>query len=312
MHKNYKCKKECKCEKLLDSTKTFSNGTHYGIEVSGIETAEILTAVVDDARKLGIPIHRAIATVQGSAFYSNKQLKSLVRVAAKNKVEVIICPNSLARMVIENPNKILDGLNFRNTDEVNAYIGEILRCVALGFRGFLVWQDSMLVGLSDMRRRKELPPETIFKVSTFANSANKYDFLFRQKLGADTVNVVNSIGLEELSEIRAITDVVMDIHITFWRSFLGKDLKLVTQPYNRIEEAPEIARICSPVYFKFEAGTPGIGVYNINPNWTFKDLAEHKREDVWVAASIVKAIKEKYPYLKLSGWGPDYLRVPVV
>jgi hypothetical protein len=84
-------------------------------------------------------------------------------------------------------------------------------------------------------------------------------------------------------------------------------------PYDRIKDAPEIARVASPVYFKFEAGMPGIGVYDVpRPDWSFKDLAEHKRKDVQTAVKIVKTIREKYPQLKLSDWGPEDLRVPKV
>lgn len=319
-----KCDKDCEREKCLpDSGKTFPDGAHYRIEVSGIETAAILGAVIDEAKKQRIPIHRAIATVKGSMFYSDEQLAALAHLAAKEKVEVIICPGDLAHGFFGNPNR---NLNWQSLKEVSAYLREISRCVDIGFRGFLVWTSPMLKVLNAFRRRGKIPQETIFKVSTFANSCNAIDFLAYAKDGANTVNAANGLTLGNLSEIRQVLneknektawDVKIDIHITFWQNLLkltGRNTwTLATEDYNRIEDAPEIARIASPVYFKFEKGTPGISVYDVpRPGWSLKDLAEHKRKDVAAAAKVVEAVKGKYPNLKLSGWGPEDLRVPVI
>src|SRR3989338_4991978 len=87
--------------------KTFPDGANYRIEVSGIETPKILEAVIDEAKKQKIPIHRAIATVNGSMYWTDEQLEKLAQIAAENKVEVIICPWKLAGLVFENHNKIL-------------------------------------------------------------------------------------------------------------------------------------------------------------------------------------------------------------
>ncbi|MDP1629445.1 MAG: hypothetical protein Q8L57_02380 [bacterium] len=302
-------------EDLPSSPLTFSDGANYRIEVSGIETAEILEAVVDEAKIQGIPIHRAIATVAGSKFYSDRELKKLAKVAAEYKVEVIICPGDLAHGFFGNPNR---NLNWQNNNEINAYRDEILRCAKLGFRGFLTWSFPMLMMLGLLREHGLLPSETIFKLSTFANSCNVLDFLLAKHLGANTVNTANGLTLENLSDIRKTgPNIVMDVHITFWQNLLKANtsgrLELCTEFYDRVQDAPEIARICSPVYFKFEAGTPGIGVYDVpRPDWTFKDLAEHKRKDVRVAAQIVRRIKEEYSELNLSDWGPDDLRVPKI
>ncbi len=309
-------------ESLSSSDKTFPDGANYRIEVSGIETAEILESVVDEAKKMGIPIHRAIATVAGSKFYTDEQLKELAKVAAKNKIEVIICPWKLARLVLDNPNRILTDLKFEDIQEIDEYLLEIHRCTSLGFRCFLVWYKYVLELLDFKRQKKEdsfIPSDVIFKLSTFANNLNFLNFVSAVRKGANTINTANGLSLKKLDTVRYLIPpkVKLDVHITFWQLFFEKNekgkLELAVKPYDRIKDAPEIARICSPVYFKFEAGTPGISVYDVpRPDWTFKDLAEHKRKDVRVAAQIVRRIKAEYPDLKLSDWGPEDLRVPVV
>lgn len=304
---------------LPDSPQTFPDGAHYRIEVSGIETAEILEAVVDEAKIQSIPIHRAIATVRGSVFYSDTELSELARVAAKNKIEVIICPWKLANLVLKNPNRILTDLKFESNQEIEGYLSEIDRCVRLGFRGFLVWDKDILEFLSFKRKKGGFPPETIFKLSTFANSLNVFNFLSAAKKGANTINTANGLSLKQLALARSSLSqkVKLDVHITFWQLAFEKNaagkLELTVKPYDRIGDAPEIARVASPVYFKFEAGTPGISVYDVpRSDWTFKQLAEHKRKDVRAAAKIVRRIGREYPELKLSDWGPEDLRVPKV
>lgn len=300
-----------------DSSLRFPDGANYRIEVSGIENAEILEAVVDEAKKQEIPIHRAIATVAGSAYYSDEQLRNLARMAAKEKIEVIICPWKLARLVLDNPSRILNGLKFED-EEVGKYISEILRCFHPdngGFRGFLVWDKDILEMLSGHRERPMLGKNAIFKLSTFANTLNWVNFGSASERGADTINTANGLSLKALARARSRTHTTFDVHITFWQNYFEKNeagrLELMTKPYDRIEDAPKIARICSPCYFKFEAGTPGISVYDVpRPGWTFGDLAEHKRKDVRTAAQIVRTIKEKYPQLKLSDWGPADLKKP--
>lgn len=297
--------------------KTFPDGANYRIEVSGIETPVILEAVIDEAKKQKIPIHRAIATVNGSLYWTDKQLKELARIAAEYKVEVIICPGNLAHGLIENPNNLFTMMNWQNHNECSNYNQEINRCIRAGFRGFLVWRKGMLHHLNQKRKYGLIPEKTIFKLSTFDNNANFHDFILAETLGADTINVANNLSLQNLAEIREEVVTVLDIHITFWQMALEKNekgrLELIAKPYDRIKDAPELAKICSPCYFKFEAGNPGIGVYDLSqPNWTEKDLAEHKRKDVQTAARVIKDVKEKYPELVLSGWGPEDLRVPMV
>lgn len=303
---------------LPDSKKVFPDGANYRIEVSGIETAEILEAVIDKAKKQHIPIHRAIATVAGSKFYSDEQLKDLAEVAARNKIEVIICPWKLARLVLDNPDRILNGLRLTD-EETDEYLSEVARCVTLGFRGFLVWDKDVLELLDYKRQKGGFLLDIIFKLSTFANSLNTLNFVSAVLKGINTINTANGLSLEKLAFARSMIPekVKLDVHITFWQMYFEKydngRLELAVKPYDRIEDAPEIARLCSPVYFKFEAGTPGIGVYDVpRKDWTFKDLAEHKRKDVQTAAEIIWDIRKRYPYLKLSDWGPEDLRVPKV
>ncbi|KUK49651.1 MAG: hypothetical protein XD75_0358, partial [Parcubacteria bacterium 33_209] len=76
----------------------------------------------------------------------------------------------------------------------------------------------------------------------------------------------------------------------------------------RIYDAPEIARVTAPCYFKIEPGTCQADIYKpwVQESWH----AEFMREKVKEAA-IFKEIMERHaPQLKLSKKGPSDLVLP--
>ena len=46
--------------KLPSSTKTFPDGAQWRIEISGVERPSTMDAMIDEARKRNVPIHRAV------------------------------------------------------------------------------------------------------------------------------------------------------------------------------------------------------------------------------------------------------------
>jgi len=48
---------------LPNSTKTFPDGAHYRVEIAGVERATTMIAMIDEAKKRKVVVHRAIATV---------------------------------------------------------------------------------------------------------------------------------------------------------------------------------------------------------------------------------------------------------
>lgn len=75
---------------LPTSTKTFPDGAHYRIEIAGVERATTMEAMIDEANKRKITIHRAIATVGGATYCDFQELKDMAQMARDNKIEVIM------------------------------------------------------------------------------------------------------------------------------------------------------------------------------------------------------------------------------
>ena len=77
---------------LPTSVKTFPDGAHYRVELSGVETPKVLVAAIDEARKQGVPFHRSVSAVRGASMLTREQLKEFARIAHDNQVEVIMTP----------------------------------------------------------------------------------------------------------------------------------------------------------------------------------------------------------------------------
>jgi hypothetical protein len=289
---------------LPTSTRTFPDGAHYRVEISGMETPKVLAATIDEAKKQGVPFHRSISVVRGASMLTREQLKEFAQIAHDNQVEVIMTPGPRPTWYtgrqVATPEGAFSGLRMRGMDSVRHYIMEIERCIEIGFRGFLVWDEGVLSLLNTMKQNGDLPQDVIFKVSIYAGHANPAGVRLMESLGAGSCNPVADLSLPMLAAIRSVVSIPLDIHIQLWTSMGG---------YNRIYETPEIARVASPCYFKMEPG-PGLAMYM--PWGTSEEgLAELGREKIRSIKNIIELIGETYPELKVSPQGPADLRVPL-
>ena len=289
---------------LPTSPKTFPDGANYRVEISGIETPKVLAATIDEAQKQGVPFHRSISVVRGATLLTREQLREFAKIAHENQVEVIITPGPRPTWdtgrQIATPEGALSGLRMRGMDSVRHYLMDIQRCIEIGFRGFLVWDEGVLSLLNSMKQNGDLPQDVVFKVSIFAGHANSAGVKLVESLGAGSCNPVADLTLPMLAAIRSVVSIPLDIHIQLWASMGG---------YNRIYETPEIARVASPCYFKMESGT-GLAMYL--PWSTSEDgLAELGREKIRSIKNIIELIGEVHPELKVSKQGAEDLRVPM-
>lgn len=289
---------------LPTSAKTFPDGAHYRVEISGVETPRVLLAAIDEAKKQAVPFHRSVSVVRGACLLTREELKEFARIAHDNRVEVIMTPGPRPTWdtgrQIATPEGALSGMRMRGMDTVRYYLMDVERCIDIGFRGFLVWDEGVLSLLDTMKQNGDLPRDVTFKVSIFAGHANAAGVKLVESLGAGSCNPVADLTLPQLASIRSVVRIPLDIHIQLWASMGG---------YNRIYEAPEIARVASPCYFKMEPG-PGLVMYM--PWGTSEEgLAELAREKIRSIKNIIELIGEVQPGLKVSEQGPEDLKVPL-
>lgn len=288
---------------LSSSKLRFPDGAHYRMELSGIERPSTLEALIDEIDKRKIPVHRIISTVMGSTLLTEKELLKFAELARDAKLEVIITPGPRTAWdlgaQLRTPEGALSGMRIRGSDNLSYIIADIKRCTDLGFRGFLVMDEGLLYLLNNLRKDGIIPKDTVFKVSIFAGHANPAGAKVLESLGANTFNPVGDLTLPMLASLRKAVSIPIDVHIYLFDSFGG---------FNRFWEAPELARICAPCYFKIE---PGVSVTALYKPWVSDAaLAELGREKVKYAEIIRELIDKNAPELKLSVQGPKDLAIP--
>ena len=291
---------------LPSSPLTFPDSAHYRMEISGVERLSTLEALVDEMEKRDVPVHRLISVVMGSTLLDDEELTAFAQLAKEKKMEVVLTPGPRSGWdtgrQIATPEGGLSGARIRGSDNLSYLAADIVRCVELGFRGFLVMDEGALWLFSKLREDGIIPKETIFKVSIYAGHGNPAGGKVLESLGADTFNPLGDLSLPMFAAIRKAIKIPIDIHVMLSESFGG---------FNRMWETPELARVSAPCYFKIEPGTAlaiGSGIYR---PWTAEPfLANLAREKVKYAETIRDIVEKIHPDIRLSEQGPKDLAIP--
>lgn len=289
---------------LSSSILTFPDGAHYRFEIAGVERPSTLEAMIDEARKRNITIHRAIATVGGSTYCDFQELKAMAQMAKDEKIEVIMTVGhrkgwDVGAKESATSEGCMQGFRLRGSDHISYWIADMMRNIEAGFRGFLVYDEGVLFLVNKMRQEGLVPKETLFKFSVFGGYCSAAGAKVVESMGANTMNPSSDVSLPILAGIRRAVKIPLDVYISVVDSFGG-----VFRAY----EAPEIARIASPCYFKFEPGTSEGEIYK--PWVTEKWHQDFVREKVKMVSIVEEIMKKHAPQLKVSEKGPSDLVLP--
>jgi hypothetical protein len=288
---------------LPTSGQTFADGGHYRIEISGVERFSALQAMVEAADALNVPVHRIIATVGGATLLSRQELRDFAQLAAERRIEVILTPGPRRTWdlgpQIRTTEGLSSGLRTRGADAVNYLLRDIQRGIDAGFRGFLILDEGVLWTVSQLRDQGIFPSDVIFKVSVYAGHGNPAGAKVLESLGADSFNPLADLTPAMLAAIRQTVKIPLDVYTYIVEEMGG---------FNRMAEAAEIVRVCSPCYLKFEPGESEAVIYR-----PYAEEAYHQhliREKVRFAAITCELIASENPDLRSSPAGSSDLVVP--
>ena len=291
---------------LADSPKSFPDGAHYRIEIAGVERASTMKVMIDEARKRKVVVHRAIATVGGSTYCDFEELKEMARMGREEGIEVVMTVGhrkgwDVGARELSNPEGGMQGWRLRGSDHMAYHIADIMRNIEAGHRGFLVYDEGVLLILNQMRQEGVIPSETIFKFSVFGGYCSPAGAKVVESMGANSMNPSSDVTVPILGAIRRAVDLTLDVYVIIVDSFGGEF---------RAYEAPEIARVASPCYFKFEPGTSEGDIYK---PWVTEGFHENLiQEKVKLAQIVMELMQRHAPQLKTSEKGAADLVLPVV
>jgi hypothetical protein len=289
---------------LPSSQKRFPDGAQYRLEIPSCEGPAALRAVMEDADRYGLTIHR-VSQGSGVMLLTDDEVAEMARLGRGRGMEVSLFVGPRAAWdtgaTATSASGRAVGSRVRGADQLVFAVEDVRRACALGIRSVLVADEGLLWVLGEMIRAQDLPPDLVLKVSVMMGSANPAAIAVMERLGAGTYNIPTDLTLAQVAAIRQAVDLPLDIYVE-----APDDLGGFVRHY----EIPELIRVASPVYIKFGLRNAP----NIYPSGTHLEATAVAltRERVRRARLGMDMIRRYAPELVASRPGAAGLGIPAV
>jgi len=288
---------------LLDSEKRFPDGARYRVEIPSVEGPRVLEAVLDEAEKRGVQLHR-ISQGSGIMLLTDSEILEMCAMAREAGLELSLFVGPRASWetgatVISGAGKTL-GAQHRGQDQLAYALEDVLRGVSLGLRGVLVADAGLLWVLRDLKTNGDLPEDLVVKVSVQLAAANAAAIKAMENLGADTYNVPTDLSLAQLAAMRAVSDLPLDVYVEAPDDFGG---------FVRHYETPDLVLVAAPVFVKFGLRNAS----NIYPSGTHLEATAIAlgRERVRRAEIGLSMLNRYFPGAETTERGASFPGIPV-
>ena len=230
---------------LPDSAKRFPDGSHFRLEIPSVEGPACLDAVLEEAERLDIRVHR-VSQGSGVFLLTDDELGQMARAAGEARVEISLFarPNAAwdTSAMARSAAGAVVGPSSRGQEQLVQGLADVKRAAAHGIRSVLIADLGLLSVFGAMRKAGELPEDMQAKISVMLPAANPAAARVLAELGANTLNLPTDLTLPQIAAIRAVVDIPLDIYVEAPDNIGG---------FVRLHEIPEIIRIAAPVYVKF-------------------------------------------------------------
>ncbi len=230
---------------LPTSGKRFEDGGQYRVEIPSVEGPAALQAVVDEAARRGVQVHR-VSQGSGVMLQTDAEIKEMAGLASEHGIELCLFVGPRAGWDVgvqstSTAGRVL-GASLRGAEQLVYAIEDVQHAVDLGVRSVLVADVGQLMVLGQMKRRGALPSDLVLKVSVSLPVANPATARVFEDLGAGSLNLPVDLPLPSIAAIRAAVDLPLDVYIEAADDFGGSV---------RHYETPEMVRVAAPIYLKF-------------------------------------------------------------
>jgi hypothetical protein len=289
---------------LPDSPKRFPDGAQYRMEIPSTEGPRCLEAVLEEAGRLGVLVHR-VSQGSGVFLQTDDELDEMARLGSEMRVEISLFARPNAgwdtSAMARSPAGAVVAPVARGQDQLVYTIEDIKRAAEHGFRSVLIADIGVLAVFRALREAGALPRDMQAKISVMLPAANPSTARILEDLGANTLNLPTDLTLALTAAIRAAVDIPLDIYVESPDNIGG---------FVRHYEVAEIVRIAAPVYLKFGLrNAPDVYPAGSHLEATTVALS---RERVRRARLGLDILHRSYPEATTSELGATGLAIPKV
>ncbi len=227
------------------SAKRFADGAEYRMEIPSTEGPKSLAAVVDEAKKRKVPVHR-VSQGSGIMLLTDSEIREMMKIGRKQKMEVNLFLGPRASWdtgaQASSPAGKSIALSMRGADQLAQGVMDTVRAVELGCRSILISDIGSLAITAQLRKTGKLPKNLIIKTSVMMAPANPASAKVLEDLGADTINVPSDLSMSQIASIRAAISKPIDFYVEAPDNIGG---------FVRYYDIPELIRVAAPIYLKF-------------------------------------------------------------
>lgn len=279
-----------------ESDKRFEDGGQFRFEVPGIQSPKTMKALLDEADRQNLVIHRVTQT-KGIMLLSDEEIAEMVDLAKDYGCELFLSVGPRATYdtsaTVHTKEGSRIGYRLRGYDNLVYGIEDVKRAVNLGVRGILLYDEGLLFVLNQMRQNSQLPKNLHFKMSAHAGHGNPASAKLLESIGLDSINPVRDLQVPMLASIRDAVDIAIDLHTENPKSTGG---------FIRHYEVPEFIRVACPVYLK----TGGSVAANHNWDTTEKEAVARIKQ----VKLVERMIKQYLPEAVMSPKRSADLAIP--
>lgn len=225
----------------------FPDGAHFRIEVPTVNSADAVKTLVHIVEEeAGVKINRIDQTA-GIMRFSDKEHQAYLEVGREHGIEVFFAlgPRGTydigAQKMVNSVWGHACALRVRGMEQIIYAMEDIKRITALGGRGLLISDEGMLILAHKMRADGIIPRDCKLMASAHMGHNNPVTYKLLEDLGADTIASQRDLDFSILASLRAAVTVPIHVHV---------DNPQATGGFIRVYDAPEMVRICAPVYLK--------------------------------------------------------------
>jgi hypothetical protein len=228
-----------------ESPGRFADGADFRIEIPSVEGPQVLRAALEEADARGATVNR-ISQGSGAMLLSVAEQSEMARIGADRAVEVCLFTGpreewGLTAMSRSEDGGFLHG-SVRGLRQLRYAVEDVFRSIDCGIRSFLIADLGLLDVLVQAQRAGNIPAEVVWKGSVLCAPSNPAALALLERLGATTVNLPTDMSIHELSEMRAVTDIPLDLYVEAPDPMGG---------IVRGEQLADLIRITRPLYAKF-------------------------------------------------------------